>query len=200
MEWVVSDRDNDGLTLLEDLDADGDGKDFLHDKDSDNDGIKDAEEAAIHGKSMEGIPTDYLMGKYFNVLGRIGRVVCVDVPIQSYLMAGASFPALLKRSAASHPDWFEIDESNKPENEFFYRRVRNYYDLFTHHPGLEIDHSPRVGDWAFYGRGHVALVVWVGEAGKYFAMEAYWEETELAEDIAIENIWGPPDFFGRVKR
>jgi hypothetical protein len=197
--WMISDKDNDGIDLWHDTDPDGDGLDMFSDRDANGDGIPNEDQAAIFALSLEGVATDLLMGKFGNLFGKIGHIVCIDVPVRSYLSCGVSMPAVLFESARKSPGWFQISEANHPDNEFFYRRVRNYYDLFKNHPGLETSDTPQRGDWVFYGRDHIALVISVDEMGHYRVMEAYWSKTSRSTNIEIEDQWGKPSFFGRIK-
>jgi hypothetical protein len=201
-EWMYDDQDGDGVALIDDLDPDGDGFDVFSDPDADNDGEPNSAQAAGYALSMKNIPYDPIMGKLHNVLGKAGMVVCIDVPVRSWLRAGLSMPALLKQSAAIHPEWFKIDPSNHPDSPFFYRRVRNYYQLFQKHPGLVHDDKPQVGDWAFYGTTHIALVTAVSENGDTNLVEASPFKLRVAVSTIeeMEKTWGRVSFFGRIRR
>jgi hypothetical protein len=111
-------------------------------------------------------------------------------------------PEVLEQSASAHPEWFTIDPSNHPDSPFFYRRVRNYYPLFEKHPGLVHDNKPQVGDWAFYGTTHIALVSAVSENGDIELVEASPFKMRVAVSTIEEmkQTWGPPSFFGRIRR
>lgn len=201
ISWVNSDNDNDGIALIEDLDPDGDGLRMSEDRDANGDGLTNESQAVTYAESMLNTPYDHLMGKFDDLLGRAGLVVCIDVPVRSYLNAGVSMPGLLKESAAKNPDWFRINENNFPSNKFFYRRVRNYFDLFKNHSMLEAGVTPRVGDWAFYGRIHIAMVTIVNEDGSYDLIEANGERMRVVRSTSeyMEESWGVPSFFGRVR-
>ena len=110
-------------------------------------------------------------------------------------------PALLKQSALIHPEWFNIDSFNYPESPFFYRRVRNYYQLFEKHPELVRDHKAQIGDWAFYGTTHIALVTAISEDGDIKLVEASPFKLRVAVSTIeeMEKTWGPASFFGRIK-
>jgi hypothetical protein len=199
--WIYEDLDGDGVMLLDDLDPDGDGLDVFSDPDADNDGRPNSTQSADYALSMKNIPYDPLMGKFHDMMGKAGMVVCIDVPVRSSLRAGLSMPALLKQSASIHPGWFEIDSTNHPDNPFFYRRVRNYYQLFERHPRLARDDKPQVGDWAFYGTIHIALVTSVSENGDIRLVEAspFKRRVAVSTIDEMEKIWGPASFFGRIK-
>ncbi|MDE2292162.1 MAG: hypothetical protein KGL53_08775 [Elusimicrobia bacterium] len=158
------------------------------------------ERAVAYARSM-GAPYDPLMGEYGDPFGRLGFVVCVDVPIRSYMSAGVSLPGLLRAAAHEHPEWFRIGPGNAPSNRFFYRRVRNYVDLFRRDPALEASETPRPGDLAFFGRWHVALVTHGGLDGTWKAVEASGPSVFVREwdgDVLTER-WGAPAFFGRLR-
>ncbi len=157
-------------------------------------------EAVAYARSMLTTPYDPLMGMYGDPFGKVGFVVCIDVPVRAYKAAGVSLPALLRESAKAHPDWFQIGPQNPPSSPFFYRRVRNYYDLFQHHPWLEFSGKPEVGDWAFYGKSHIALVEQVRPDGSFEVIEASPRKMRVAESDGeyMARTWGPPAFFGRL--
>lgn len=152
-------------------------------------------------RAMRWLPYDPLMGMYGDPLGPWGFVVCIDVPLRAYRAAGVPLAALLKASALSHPGWFKIGPDNSPDNRFFYRRVRNYNDLFRSHPSLAASPAPQAGDLAFFGRWHIALVTEVAPDGSWRAVEAsprVWGVKESGDAYLIRQ-WGRPEFFGRVR-
>lgn len=174
---------------------------FWKNHDADGNGVPNEEQAIQYAHSMLNIPYDPLMGKKDDFFGKAGFVVCIDVPVRSYLWAGVSMPSLLRASAKAHPEWFKIGPDNAPDNPFFYRRVRNYYDLFQRHSGLEASQSPQAGDWIFYGRIHIALVTWVDKDGRFKAIEAAPESGRVVERTSkkLLKMRGKPDFFGRIR-
>jgi hypothetical protein len=106
----------------------------------------------------------------------------------------------LRDSAGKHPEWFEIDSQNSPNNPYFYRRVRNYYPLFQRHPDLEASRRPQPGDWAFFGKRHIALVCSIEPDGTYRVVEAnpHWLHVRISTQKYMDQTWGPAAFFGRV--
>lgn len=157
--------------------------------------------AVAGARALRWQPYDPLMGMYGDPLGPWGFVVCIDVPLRAYRAAGIPLASLLKESARSHPEWFKIGPDNAPDNRFFYRRVRNYNDLFRRHPALEASPTPRPGDLAFFGRWHIALVTEVAPDGTWRAVEAsprVWGVKE-SDDAYLVGQWGRPEFFGRVR-
>lgn len=157
--------------------------------------------AVGYAQSMLGMLYDPLMGRFGDPLGKAGCVVCIDVPVRAYQAAGVSLPVLLRESAKSRPEWFSIGPNNPPSSSFFYRRVRNYHPLFKNHPALLADSAPKVGDWAFYGKFHIALVVEVGPDGfKVIEASPVKGRVAVSDSAYMERTWGRPAFFGRLKQ
>lgn len=138
------------------------------------------------------------MGRYDNLLGRAGFVVCIDVVVESWMAAGLSLPALLKADSRATPAWFAIEPSNSADDPYFVRRVRNFRDLFEHDARLEIDALPRPGDVAFYGRYHAAVVV-SARGSLYTLVEAYGALGGEAAGAGVEARTGESAVFGRVR-
>lgn len=157
--------------------------------------------AVAYAHGMLNTPYDPLMGRYGDPFGKTGFVVCIDVPVRAYQAAGISVPALLRAATQEHPEWFSIGPDNSPKNSFFYRRVRNYYPLFRNHPALITDNKPQVGDWAFYGKFHIALVVKADPDGSFEVIEASPKKGRVAvsDGEYMARTWGPPVFFGRLR-
>lgn len=157
--------------------------------------------AVAGARAMRGLPYDPFMGTHGDPLGPWGFVVCIDVPLRAYRAAGVPLAELLRDSARAHPEWFKIGPENSPDNRFFYRRVRNYNDLFRRHPDLEASPAPRPGDLAFFGRWHIALVTEAAPDGSWRAVEAtprVWGVKESGSDYLLRQ-WGEPEFFGRLR-
>jgi uncharacterized protein YijF (DUF1287 family) len=142
--------------------------------DVDGDGIEDAADVARNARGLRGIGYDLFQGKYDNLGGRIGLVVCVDVPRIAYAGAGISLEKLLRDDFAAHPGHYDTDGGrNTPASPFFCRRVRNLYAYCLGNGCLIAGCAePRVGDLVFYGRMHVALVTGVHGDGTYDEVEA----------------------------
>jgi uncharacterized protein YijF (DUF1287 family) len=150
------------------------GSDGRNVPDADGDGIDDASDIARNARGLLGIGYDFSQGKFDNLGGRLGLVVCVDVPRLAYAGAGISLEKLLKDDFAAHPSHYDTDGGrNTPASPFFGRRVRNLY-VYCHGNGCLIEKcgEPKVGDLVFYGRVHVALVVEVHGDGTYDEIEA----------------------------
>ncbi|MBI5595414.1 MAG: hypothetical protein HY928_04925 [Elusimicrobia bacterium] len=168
---------------------------------SQNDARGVRERIVREARAMRGLPYDPFKGRYGDPLKPWGFVVCIDVPVRSYQAAGVSLPRLLSESARAHPEWFRAGPGNLPQDPFFPRRVRNYYDLFTHHPDLQAASEPAAGDLAFFGRWHIGLVTAAGPDGRWRAVEATprrWGVVER-DGEALVRTWGQPHFFGRLR-
>jgi uncharacterized protein YijF (DUF1287 family) len=164
--------------------------------------VRSAVDSAVaYARSMLGTPYDPFMGRYGDPFGAVGFVVCIDVPVRAYEAAGVSLPSLLREATHEHPDWFTIGPSNLPGSPFFYRRVRNYHPLFRHHPALTAADTPRVGDWAFFGKTHIALVVNVEQDGRFQVVEAspIKHRVAVSDGDYMAHTWGAPAFFGRLR-
>jgi hypothetical protein len=185
------------LALSDDLDPDGDARDLFSDIDADGDGIGNASDIVAHANQLLGRRSDPLMGQYDNLLGRIGFLVCVDVVVESWLAAGLSLPALLREVAEESPVWFSIRTDNDPHDPNFVRRVRNYRDLFEHHPNLMFDDHPAAGDLAFYGRNHVALVT-QSNGSTYTVIEAFDAQVTTRSGREVEARSRTTGRFGRL--
>jgi hypothetical protein len=197
--WTRADTDGDGLPLDHDRDADGDGRDFFDDDDADGDGVPDVPDIVAAALAEVGRPADPLMGKYGNLLGRAGFVVCVDIVADAWLAAGRPLAALLADTAGAHPEDFTLSADNSPDDPAFPRRVRNLRDLFAHEPRLVLDTRPQPGDLAFYGRSHVALVTGLRGAD-YDVVEAYDVFSGVRAGCVVETRGFGDVVFGRVRR
>ncbi|MES2644422.1 MAG: hypothetical protein V4850_33355 [Myxococcota bacterium] len=196
--WRHTDADADGLALVDDPDADGDGLPGRLDPDADGDGVANVPDVVAAARALIGQRSDPLMGKYGNLLGRIGFRVCTDVVVDAWLAAGWSLPAQLRDAALASPSQFETTPDNLPGDPYFVRRVRNYVDLFEHGADLTLAETPRPGDLAFYGRAHVALVV-ERTAVSYRVVEAYGARVAVRDGQEIEARVGERGRFGRVR-
>ncbi|WP_077614364.1 DUF1287 domain-containing protein [Caenibacillus caldisaponilyticus] len=156
-------------------DTDGDGIPNLKDPDADGDGISNAQDIAQMGNQLAGTLYDPLKGGYENIGGKLGFIVCIDVPRIAYAHAGIYLQDLLTRDFKAHPEHYDTQNGmNTPQTPYFFRRVRNVYD-YAEGNGLLIKKSaaPKVGDIVFYGRYHATLVVGVHKDGTYDEVEAH---------------------------
>lgn len=156
-------------------DVDHDGKTNLKDPDADNDGIPNKKDVAEAADKLVGTLYDPLKGGYGNIGGKMGFIVCIDVPRIAYAKAGIYFQNLLTNDFKAHPEHYDTQNGmNTPDTPYFFRRVRNVYD-FAKGNGYFIKNSttPEVGDIVFYGRYHATMVVKVYSDGTYDEVEAH---------------------------
>ncbi|WP_413665282.1 CHAP domain-containing protein [Microbulbifer sp. EKSA008] len=137
-------------------------------------------------------PYDPLMGMYNNIGGKLGFIVCSDVPNIAYGMAGYSFQVLLRDSFVKNPNFYDARNGNNPENPFFHRRARNLYSYFQSIQSLKpASYKPKLGDLAFYRKtekgyiAHVALVTYVDDGG-YKIMESA-PKTLFAREVEMDS-------------
>lgn len=140
--------------------------------------------------SLSFTPYDPLMGMYDNIGGRLGFIVCSDVPNIAYGKSGYSLETLLRQSYKSNPSFYDSRDGNNPDNPFFHRRARNLYSYFESVQALKpTSYSPQVGDLVFYRKttkGYIAHVALVTELynGGYKIMESA-PKTILAQEVKM---------------
>ncbi|MGV3488542.1 MAG: thrombospondin type 3 repeat-containing protein [Tuberibacillus sp.] len=167
---ALADADHDHISNQSDQDVDGDGIPNLKDLDVDGDGIENTKEIVNSASQLVGILYDPLKGGYGNIGGKMGFIVCIDVPRIAYEHAGIYFQDLLTEDFNSHPEHYDAQNGmNTPKTPYFFRRVRNVYD-FAKGNGYLIENSakPRIGDIVFYGRYHATMVTKVYQNGAYY--------------------------------
>lgn len=167
----------------------------------------DPNAVARAANQLRGILYDPLQGRYGNIGGRIGFIVCIDVPVLSYQEAGCSIKQLLKSDFNSHPDAYDTKSGNTPDNPFFHRRARNLYSYcLANNCLLPMTSQPQVSDVVFYKKPqhshitHIALVTRVDGSGNYWLVEAA-PETVLAQEqasTAITSRGWQPQGIGRL--
>jgi hypothetical protein len=70
-------------------------------------------------RSLSLVPYDPLMGKHENIGGRLGFIVCSDVPNIAYGLAGYSLEMLFRKSFKKNPGFYDSSNYNNPRNPFF---------------------------------------------------------------------------------
>ena len=143
--------------------------------DANGNGMANKKEIAAQAEKLSGTLYDPLKGGFNNAGGKMGFIVCIDVPRIAYGKAGISLADLLKEDYSKHPERYENSGgSNTPNTPYFYRRVRNVYD-FAEGNGMLIKNAetPQVGDIVFYGRYHATLVTAVFDDGTFNEVEAH---------------------------
>lgn len=159
------------------------------------------EAVVVEGRRLLGIAYDPLMGKAGNIGGRVGFIVCVDVPVLAYWNAGYSLKSVLEEDFKKHPQAYDTRDGNQPGNPFFHRRARNVYAYcLANRTLLMAGQKPRPGDVVFYARRpggaiiHIALISDVREDGSYAVIEAspeLWWTREVPSKDTEGRSWVP---------
>jgi len=171
---IGGDTDHDHIQNGSDQDVDGDGILNLKDPDADGDGVKNTKDIVAGADKLVGVLYDPLKGGYGNIGGKMGFIVCIDVPRMAYANAGIYFQDLLTEDYKAHPEHYDDQNGlNTPDTPYFFRRVRNVFD-FAAGNGYLIHNSktPEAGDIVFYGRYHATMVTRVYQDGTYDEVEA----------------------------
>ncbi|MCQ2010176.1 DUF1287 domain-containing protein [Sporolactobacillus sp. STSJ-5] len=166
--------DQDHISNEFDADTDGDGVANLKDSDANENGKSNKQDVVSEAKRLVGVLYDPLKGGHGNIGGKMGFIVCIDVPRIAYADAGISLDQLLKADYARHPGHYETQGgTNTPATPYFYRRVRNVYD-YARGNGQLVRHAstPKVGDIVFYSRYHATLVIGTHKDGTYDEVSA----------------------------
>ncbi|HEX7066247.1 MAG TPA: DUF1287 domain-containing protein [Bacillales bacterium] len=168
------DLDEDHVVNSLDGDVDGDGIGNLQDSDANGNEISNQKEIVMKAESLAGTLYDPLKGAFSNIGGRMGFIVCTDVPRIAYADAGLYFQQILTIDYRQNPDHYDTENGvNTPATDYFFRRVRNVYD-FAKGNGFLIEKAdqPKVGDVVFYSQYHATLVVGVYPNETYDEVEA----------------------------
>lgn len=113
-----------------------------------------------NARKLKGVFYDQLQGSLNNTGGKLGFLVCCDIPDIAYAKAGLSLENLLKDDYKAHPEHYNTKNgTNTPSTIFFFRRVENYYAYCKYNNKLIVKcATPKAGDLIFYGQGHVSLI------------------------------------------
>jgi len=132
-----------------------------------------AETAVVAARSLKGILYDQSKGRYNNLAGRLGMIVCIDVPRLAYARAGMDLDALLRRDYAVPREYSRKESAgNTPDTPFFFRRVRNLRSYCRANGKMLLEGAePRPGDLVFFGIMHVAMVTEVDGKGYFRLIE-----------------------------
>jgi len=130
-------------------------------------------------RRLRGTFYDPLQGRFDDIGGRLGFIVCADVPVIAYGNAGYSIKRVLLEDFRRHPELYDTRDGNAPGNPYFHRRARNMYAYCKGNGRLlPSSATPKVGDVAFYRKrhqsfvSHIALVSAVDAKGSYYLVEA----------------------------
>lgn len=179
------DIDHDHISNEFDNDTDGDSIDNLKDADANNNDKSNKQDVVSEAKRLVGVLYDPLKGGHGNIGGKMGFIVCIDVPRIAYANAGISLDQLLKADYARHPSHYETQGgTNTPATPYFYRRVRNVYD-YARANGMLVRQAakPKVGDIVFYSRYHATLVIGTHKDGTYDEVSASPEKIYTRDNL-----------------
>ncbi|MBI3564420.1 MAG: DUF1287 domain-containing protein [Elusimicrobia bacterium] len=141
------------------------------------------ERAAIvsEARKLEGLWYDPVQGYFHDIGGKLGFIVCMDVPRLAYRNAGTSLRRLLEADYAAHPDHYG-KRDGRPGDPYFDRRARNLHAYCKFNGCLDMAGPPEPGDVVFMSRGpngwisHIALVSETAPDGSYRVVEASRDE------------------------
>ncbi|NLO90500.1 MAG: DUF1287 domain-containing protein [Elusimicrobia bacterium] len=111
-------------------------------------------------RGLKGVLYDQLKGGHNNIGGRLGFLVCIDVPRIAYAAAGVDLDSMLREDYKIHARFYPVEKpGNVPETPFFVRRVRNLY-AYCRANGKLLHNPPelRAGDLIFPNTSHIVLV------------------------------------------
>lgn len=141
-----------------------------------------------NARSLSGTLYDPLMGQYDNLGGRMGFIVCSDVPNIAFGLAGFSLERLLIQDFKKHSAFYNGKDGNSPGNPYFHRRARNLYAYFKanrtlHKPSV----TPKVGDFAFYKKAKDAYISHVTLVSEVKGKQYQVMESAPKTLVAMEN-------------
>ncbi len=151
----------------------------------------EAEEVVAAARRLSGTMYDPLMGKIGNVGGKLGFIVCSDVPVVAYGLAGYSFRRALADDFASQPSNYDTNAWNVPENPYFHRRARNLYAFFKGKGRLlSPSGRPMPGDLAFYKKANHTYATHVAVVSRVESKEEYWIVESAPKTIVAREVRG----------
>ena len=157
-------------------------------------------------RNLKGMLYDPLQGQFGNIGGKLGFIVCIDVPLIAYQNAGYSIRQAMETDFFKHPEHYNIKNGNTPGNPYFSRRARNLYDYCKgNNKFISLDKNPQIGDVVFYRSkqdvsvSHIALISIVKSNNSYWVIEAYPVFTAELSNSKVEKRGWIPVAFGRIK-
>lgn len=138
-------------------------------------------------RKLIGLMYDPAQGYLNNIGGKMGLIVCMDVPRLAYRNAGASMKRLLEEDFRAHPEHYGKHDG-RPGDPYFDRRARNLYSYCKYNGCLDLKGPPRPGDVVFMSHSqngwitHIALVSSVSADGRYRVVEASRDEWYLTRE------------------
>lgn len=155
----------------------------------------DRSRVVAEARKLVGLWYDPAQGYLNDVGGKLGLIVCMDVPRLAYRNAGTSIRKLLEDDYKAHPDHYG-KRDGRPGDPYFDRRARNLYSYCKHNGCLDMKGPPDPGDVIFMSRSqtgwisHIALVSHVGADGKYKVVEASRDEWYITREEDGEKMLG----------
>lgn len=141
----------------------------------------DRAEIVAEARELIGIWYDPAQGYLNDAGGKLGFIVCMDVPRLAYSNAGTSLRRLLETDYKEHPDHYG-KKDGRPGDPYFDRRARNLYSYCRFNGCLDMKGPPQPGDVVFMSHGpkawisQIALVSAVQADGRYQVVEASRDE------------------------
>lgn len=141
----------------------------------------DRAQIVTEARKLIGLWYDPAQGYLDNIGGKLGFIVCMDVPRLAYRNAGTSIGHLLDADYKAHPDHYGKHDG-RPGDPYFDRRARNLYTYCQYNGCLDMTGPPEPGDVVFMSHGptswitHIDLVSSVAPDGRYTVVEASRDE------------------------
>jgi uncharacterized protein YijF (DUF1287 family) len=146
-------------------------------------------------RKLIGLWYDPAQGYLNDIGGKMGLIVCMDVPRLAYRNAGTSIRKLLTEDYKAHPEHYG-KRDGRPGDPYFDRRARNLYSYCRHNGCLDMSGPPELGDVVFMSRGqtgwitHIALVSSVDAGGRYRVVEASRDDWYITREEDSEKMLG----------
>lgn len=147
----------------------------------------DRAKIVAEARKLVGLMYDPAQGYLGNIGGKLGLIVCMDVPRLAYRNAGASLRKLLEDDYRAHPGHYGKHDG-RPGDPYFDRRARNLYSYCRYNGCLDMKGPPRPGDVVFMSHSpkgwvsHIALVSAVAPDGSYQVVEASRDDWYLTRE------------------
>lgn len=138
-------------------------------------------------RKLVGILYDPVQGQYGDAGGKMGMIVCMDVPRLAYRNAGASLRRLLEGDYRKHPEHYDPLDGG-PGDPYFDRRARNLFTYCRYNGCLDLKGPPEPGDVVFLSRGekamitHIALITEVLPDGTWRIVESSRDDFYLSRE------------------
>lgn len=145
-------------------------------------------------RKLVGLMYDPAQGYLGNVGGKMGLIVCMDVPRLAYRNSGTSIKRLLEDDYRAHPEHYGKHDG-RPGDPYFDRRARNLYSYCMYNGCLDLKGPPQPGDVVFMSHSengwvaHIALVSSVAPDGRYRVVEASRDEWYLTREEEGEKMF-----------